>query len=316
MSLDLNTTDTWWYFDKKNNMMLTQTYHGLGENGKHDAIGTAWNAYYTYGEEKFLEGIKSCWKKTYRKGITKLLLGEYYYQGQRYPEPYPGMKPISRDHTMNTIYALVHSGISKEDLWEFVSHLPFVLGESWRMTINLKMWLWMMNLCGKKIGWLYYPYAYLSLSKSKLNNKLIYWITGYKEEEHQDNYKRLDVAVWDTPKIIKFIAYLFYPTYALLHSASQIDSINVDNWWTRKIKKLIIEMAPKYNYVIKLLSDDKTITEQEVMSYKSMTGDRWSDMLNKWISNRYLTIITDQNVLRSNQLDRDYLIKLYQNKLN
>lgn len=308
--LDWEATDTWWYVDRVNNMMLTQTYHGLGENGKHDAIGTAWNAYFTYRDERFLNGIASCWSVVYRRGLSKFFFGGYYYKGQRYPQAYPEMKPMSRDHAMNTIQAFYHSGMSKDALWEFCSHLPFILGRSWGMHINLKMYLWMRALCDRKGGWFYYPYTAVSMYFKRLNNKFMYWVTGYKDEEHQDVYRRLDVAVWDTPRIIKMIAGLFYPTYAMQHVAWQLQSLG-DNWWTMKIRKLMLPMIPKHNYAIKLLLRG-TVTKEEVYSYKPMTGDRWSDTLNKWLSNRFLTVIQDQQCLRANALDRDYLIKLYE----
>lgn len=313
--LDWDAKDTWWYVDQENKMMLNQEYPGCGLNGVHDSIEQAWHAYYAYDDLRFLEGIKSCWKKVYRTNkITKFLFGDYYYQGQRYPTPYPTMYGMSRDHLIYTICAMKHSGMSEEDLYEFISHIRFMISPHWGMQMTPALWLWMRLISGKKVGYLFYPWMTVEMSLNVLWNKFFESITGLNEERHQDEFIKInDPNRKNRPKVLNFFVGLLYPNYATKLVANQLNQ-TPNNKWNNFLKRITLKIVPKHNYLLKLLLDDpKGPTYDIVNSYKPMSGDRWSDILDPWMSDRWLTIVEDK-YLHANTLDRDYLLKVYENK--
>ena len=82
--LNWNSTkdETWWWVSDKS-MMLN---HTDVDGGTYDSIERTWMSYYTYEDERFIDGIKSCWTKINRTNwFSKLFFGKYYYQGERYP---------------------------------------------------------------------------------------------------------------------------------------------------------------------------------------------------------------------------------------
>ena len=303
--LDWNATDTYWYVSDKNMMLNNSDCDG----GIYDSIERTYMAYYAYGDERFIDGIKSCWTKVYRTNwLSRLIFGDYYYQGDRYPDL--TNTDMSRDHTIYGFTAMKMSGMSNDDIYEIASHLRFRIGSSIGMLMSPDLWCWLRLISGRKIGYLYYPLQYIvSFFGSKMN-----WIvdktTGLGVEQTQDEFKTITNK--DRPKILNFFNGLYFPNFEVKLIATKL-SILPDNWFSRKIKKKTLKMVKK-NYVLQLLLDDKnTPTKEDLNNYKSMSGDRWADFLNPWMHDRDLYIL-DEKWLRANTLDKDYLLKIYENK--
>jgi hypothetical protein len=268
-------TESSYFVDKENKMMLGQnpSWNPNGENGKGDAIGRSEEAFYTYGDYRFIEGIESCWVKVPRKTwIGRLLKGKYYYQGYRYPHRYPNEIGISRDHTIGTAIAYKNAGKTDEEMWEWVKHLKFRLSPFALQTID--MWLWNRVISGRKFWSIfYYPITWcVTAFTAWWNLKVEKFIgIGPHYEVHQKDFKNMQNS--DKPLIINKACSLLYPTYAMEWTAWQFRLLP-DGWWKRQLQKQMRKIVPNYNYVIRILLDDKTVTQEDVDNYKSMWGGR------------------------------------------
>lgn len=311
MAFNWEATETHWFVDQKYNMMLTQNafWDPNGENGKGDAIGRTFISYFTYGDERFIQGIESCWKKIERKGwFSKLLFGKYYYQGYRYPHRYNHERGLSRDHLTYTILAYKLSGYSNKSLKEFVNNLRFKISDFALFTPEL--WAWKKAMYGSKFYLtLYYLMNIPVILFNNLKNKIIYKIVPFEKEGKQENWEII-YNEQKSEKVKKWAKRLF-PIFALHILAWQLYFLP-----NSKIKKLTqricLGMTPKYNYVIKMLLGFKDkVNKEDIDKYKSMMGGRWTTTLNPQINNRYLILISDPKLIESNTLDIDYVKKLY-----
>jgi hypothetical protein len=108
------------------------------------------------------------------------------------------------------------------------------------------------------------------------------------------------------------LAYLLYPVYAMNISAYQMTFVKGDKW-RKKMYKHFIKIVPTYNWAIQLLIDDPNgPTYDDVVSYKSMKGGRWSGVCNKWWNRRELRLWKEGDPYAEyNQLDVDYLRALW-----
>ena len=303
-NFNFDTTETAYYVDKKHNMMLHVNFgwDPTGDFGKGDSIGRTFEAYYTYKDERFLEGIKSCWVKV-KKG------NGYYYQGYRYPTH--DDNDISRDHLFNTVLTLIASGYSEEQLKEFVTNVPFNISKKYNQTIDL--WLWMRAVSGIWWAKLLSPIIEISLMAfTVLWQKLLYKIGGFKEESSQDEFmasKKYEKTKWE-----KTVSSLLYPSYTMTQYAWRLNFMK-DSLYTKIMKKMLLKIANKHNYVVRLLLDDTSKpTQEHVYSYKSMMGGRWDGILNQQINDRDFYIITDEKLISSNVLDVDLVRTIYEAK--
>jgi len=307
--LDINATDTWWIVSDEK-MMLNRQDYTPGDDGKWDSIERTWHAYYTYDSDIFLDAIKSCWKKIYRKNtITKFLFGKYYIQGERYPGHTNTF--MSRDHLIYTLAAFKHSGMSEKDLYEFTSHIRFMISNRIGMQMTPSLWLWMKLISGKKIGYLFYIFIFFEILFNIIWNNSISFFTGLNKEQSQDEFHMLSRS--DRPIALTIPSSLIFLPYGTKLIATQL-SILKNDIFNKFLKKFTLKLVSKYNFLQRLLLDDtENITEENINSYIPMSGDRWSGILDPWVNDRQLFFIHDK-YLRANVLDKDYLIKVYQNK--
>ncbi len=297
---------TSWWIAEQNMVIFNGNVMHQSDNGKRDAIGRTWDAYYAYRDKRFLDGIMSCW-----------MFDGNYWRGRRFPLGYQNEVPMSRDHVYNTIYALhlgVQLGHVTEEFYEhFISHQPRVISSFAKQTLT--MWLYIQLLNKKKIGWLFYPIEYASLKVYKQWNKLIYKLTGVGKlggEIHQDNFK--PILEFPRAKVLDWVTGLLYPNYALMSVGHRIQLLD-NKKWLDKIKKAAWPLIPTYNYVgILLFNHPDGVTQEEVRDYKPMIGDRWSDILNPWINYGRNIHKLDKKWLGENELDKDLLIKLNDEK--
>lgn len=309
MALNWEATDTYFYVDQENKMMLRRNAENNphGDNGKGDAIGRTFLSYYLYGDEKFIEGIESCWVRIERKGrLKRFLFGKYYYQGYRYPTQ--DNRGLSRDHLTYSILAFKYSGYSNKELKEFVKHLRFRISDLTLFTPDL--WVWARAICGSKFyTWLFYTFEIPTMWVSKWWNRIIYAIAPFEDEVKQEDFVLVPNNL--KPKRLDKLSDMLYPAYAL-HILSWQLYLLPDSKRKRKLQRICLGIVTKYNYVIKMLLGDKeSFTKEEVWEFKAMFGGRWTGYLQPWLNDRDMRIIEDENLIKHNSLDVDYVRKLY-----
>lgn len=282
-------TNSYWYADAYDMVMYSHLFYDH-DYVKRDSIGRTYEAFVAYGDRRFLNAIKSCWRG-----------GE----GVRHPSGHPvGM---SRDHVMNTVYALVEAG---EDFSDFVGSLKWKISDFASFTIS--MWLYLHLLQGKKWAKIYYPLMYLEMSFWKKWNKVLYKLTGVGALGWEEDPHKFEPILKDWPRVLVFLSDILFPNYTLRHRAIQW-SLLPKSKWVNRLQRLSWDFVPKYNYVLKiLLSHPDRVTRDQVRSYVSMSGDRWSDVLNPWINYGRHIYVLPKHKVGENQLDKDYLIKIYE----
>jgi hypothetical protein len=308
---DFDAQDTAFTVDPKHHMMLGMCYNWNPncDKGKGDAIGRTYEAYYVYRDERFIEAIKKCWIKVPTdKG--------YYYQGYRYPTH--DDNDLSRDHTLYTVLAFMESGMSDKDLKEFVTHIPWKISERYSQTIDL--WLWMRAQSGIWWAKILLPIIDIPISLIYvLINKIVYKLAPFEEEMSQDEFYKINNDVKD-PKWFKWSGFLF-PSYAMVQTAFKLNYAK-PGLYKSIMSWLLLKITPRHNYLMRLLLNDKNVpTKEQVYGFKPMMGGRWSGILNPYINDRDMHIMTKENypkldtLLRANNLDVDLVRVVYENKI-
>lgn len=290
-----------YYFVDDYNMVLTQNYEWdtNGINGKGDSIARTARGFFSWGDRNFIDAIKSCWeKKETKKG--------YIYKGWRYPSKYEDT--LSRDHTIWTVIALKLANEPKDKLKDFVKHIPWRLSKRYTQTVDT--WLWFRGVAG--IKWAKVLWILLQLIIAPITvlwHKFAYKMGGFKEEVSQDEFKK--VLNDEKPKNKVYWVKKLYPVYALHQKSWELRLIG-DGPIIKLLRRIYLSATGKTNYVIRiLLGDDKNVSEKDVIEYKSMVGERWSTSLEPYINDRDLRINDNKEQIKYNQLDVDYLKKLY-----
>ena len=264
--------------------MLQYGYHGKG-----DAILRNYMAWIAYRDNKLLHVIPF---------------------SQRHPL---NDTPMSRDHMIYSLCAhkdMVRNGY----IYRVVS---FMLTMKNRHRIPLSLRCWMYALAGNKRS--HFWYLILELLTVNLYYRPIHWlgykIAGWGEEVDQDEWD-IDYH-WRLPllqeqsKRNQIIDKIIFPSYALHFSGHQLRVLpNRFPRLTKWLKRSYGAMVGKTNYAQRLLFN-LPITEEQVRSYRPMSKNRWTGYLNGR-NDRYMVEIPEQEY---NNIDRDYLIALYNEKL-
>ena len=168
----------------------------------------------------------------------------------------------------------------------------------------------MKGIAGNKIAmFLYYFLEIPTLFFSIVWNKILWKIGRFKPEPKQDKYVK--VLNENISKRKRKIRKLMFPYYSLLQIGFMIYSSN-NNLGDKILKKIGLWGTPNENILMKLLFGGK-VTKEEVYSYKPMTGDRWSTVLNE-INDRDVHIINNPELIKENVIDVDIIKKLYNKK--
>jgi len=316
-NFDFDAQDTAFIVDSEHHMMLGMCYLWATncDKGKGDAIGRTYEAYYVYRDERFIEAIKKCWVKVPKNN-------GYYYQGYRYPSYASGEEKepvgLSRDHTLYTILAFMESGMSDKDLKEFVTHIPWKISERYSQTIDL--WLWMRAQSG--IWWAKILSSIIDipiLTISVLINKIVYKLAPFKEEMSQDDFYIIQNG--DKDKKWHKWSKILFPSYAMVQTAFKLNYAK-PGLYKSIMSWLLLKITPKHNYLMRLFLNDKNIpTKEQVYGFKPMMGGRWSGILDPYINDRDLHIMTKEQypnldtLLRANNLDVDLVRIVYENKI-
>jgi len=300
-------------------MMLVQNanWNINGDEGKGDSIGRSMVAYFCYNDQNFIQGIKNCWIKIDIDSDYKMFFKKwkYYYRGQRYPSPEYYYKTFSRDHIITTFVALKLA--NDPFIVELAKNIKYSIREKDNdLVFNIshkitpQLWCWIKMFAGK---WWAAPLFYLQsifvILGTIIWNKFINLIAGFSPEKTQEEFKktrREDLSKW---KLL--CCKILTPTFTLHNFAWQVFILK-DNIFKRLLCWLVIPLISKHNHLLRLMFNvqKKKVTKVDVLNYKSMRGNRWSTTLNE-TCNRDCKIITDPQLLESNLLDEDVLVKFW-----
>jgi len=272
-----------------------------GDNDITDCIGANAFAYLAYGDKRLLDAIKNCYVyKTDSKGK--------YIEPFRHPS-YTTMtgytNDMSRDHIIYTL-GIMHYAGEQEFVKDIAKYLRWKFNSKFSMTVDL--WLWMKGIAG---NWFYMTLYYILeipvMVISLLYSAILYKIANFGSELPQDQYKQ--IATEDKPKLQQFVLKIHFPFFAFCFSAYMnfTSKNNLGKYLLSKIYSLFI---PKYNTYMKLING-VNVSKEEVYSYKSMTGTRWTEVLNN-INDRDIHIITDPKLIEDNVIDVDLIRNLYE----
>lgn len=299
--------------DEKYNLIV---FKNDTKASKRDCLGRAFYGYVAWKDEDFIKGIEQCWKVEERKGFfNRLFKGKTYLQGYRYPdkEDVADIDSMSRDHLRYTVLAYIWSGKSEKEIWKFVKQVKFKISDFQKMTIPL--WLWLRVVSGKGF-WkpFYYITTWFEITFT------VMWQLKYEKflkigphyETHQNDHKYIANA--DKPEVLRKMMYYLFPTYALAQSSWEISKLP-EGMWKRAFQRKLRKIVPNHNYMIKLLLNVDSVTEEDVMGYKSMRGERWTGNLSKWWDDRGSFIYDDNDIgIQENVLDVDILKGLWEEK--
>ena len=245
-----------------------------------DCIGVTFDAAFAYGPKHFWQALLSCVKD-----------GKVY----RHPSLVGGANDCSRDHVSYLIMALRLGKIDFGPIikWKF----------SDTTSLSLPLWAYLRGY--------YFLYYLLQIAQSLFLwpwFKLVYWMSGFEREPNQwvylnrSPYERSD---WD-----KWWTNLLYPRSYILYNHSFQVYFLPPSFGRRVLQKIFLSLAPKHNYVIKLLNGGK-VDENGVFNYEAMTDDRWTGTFVKERNGRPHSLTGDED----NTIDVDVLKKLYENPL-
>lgn len=303
MPLNWEIQETYNYVDQAHKLMLSRNpeWTVTVGGGRYEAIARSFIAYVCYGDERFIEGIESCWTKKECGKIAKFFGKKYTYKGKPYPVMADKLPPLIVDHLAYSIFAFKMAGFSEEALKDFILNTKI---------FNLSFYLWSRALIGNKLNrFLFYACMIPKIQLVKIWNKFIYKIAPFEGEFCQNGWLKIDNDL--KPERIKKLANKLYQIQDLHMLAWQIHFLK-DSKLKKKLQKICLEITPRHNYVIKMILGSKEhISKNKVNNYKPMTSNRWHGILNPWINNRDLDIITDEKLLQANVLDVDYLKILY-----
>lgn len=288
MSLNLKTTETHWYVDE-NHVMREKSD---ADHNKHDSAETTYHAFCAYRHPSFASDNHRC-----LMNVPPL----------RYPVPYEGMQPISRDHIIYRLCFVMEWGVFIEDLNELIPPIIFDKGKGSYM--NLQMWLWTKLITDKKIGQLFYPVALIQAVKNSLWNRMLNKLFGYTNREYHLNLHNDLVKLNNKTK-----ASLYYPVYAIKLVATMLQYVP-KNWFTKQIKKQLLKITPDKNFAIKIMLGDKSVTYDDVINFRPIDKPRWSQMINPMRNNRTFRYLTEDE-MAYNCVDKDYLMYLWNNREN
>lgn len=308
MRFDFNAKGTAYFVDPKYHMMLHINYNWdpTGGEGRGDAIGRTFEAYFAYGDRRFVEAVKSCWVKVKTKN-------GYYYQGYRYPTHKDN--DMSRDHVFNTVLMLIASGHFESEIRQFVTHIPWRISDRYRQTLDF--WLWTRAVSGIWWAKILSPIVEIPIMTiTLLWQKFIYAITPFHQEMSQDEFAK--IKDFKKTKRMKLLGSTLYPSYTMTQYAWRL--YYAKNSLSKKILSwLLLKMANKHNYIVRMLLGDKVRpTAEQIFFYKTMMGGRWDGILNPEINDRDLHIITKSrypkdydDMVKCNLLDVDLLRAVY-----
>jgi hypothetical protein len=225
---------------------------------------------------------------------------------------------------MRGLYLWMHTLIGNK-LAEYFYYLLYIPGA---YIGNVGLYLWMHTLIGNKLAeyfyyLLYIPGAYIGnvwnklirrVGKCKPERSNEWWGEKYDDLANGVRLQR-NLTRWQKFWLHGFkfkwrgkkqtIPFLI-PTYSLHVKAWQI-YVLPESRRKDKLKRILLKRVGKYNYLLRLLFGDKTVTQEEVENYRHMTNWRWGVNLDE-SCDRHVVFAED---IEYNALETDLLKKIY-----
>lgn len=305
MGLDINNKNSELIVDKFG--LITSRDAELKDNKEDlysavgDSIGNTSDAYFAYEYEPFVQAVKNCFLEKIDNR------GKKYIQGYRHPIHFDReYNDMSRDHISYTLIMMKQAGE-----YDFLKKLS--KGLRWkisdRYTFTPDSWLWMKGIAGNRFAmFLYYlisiPVTFLSV----FWNKIIYKLGGFSKEVNQNDYIFVDYSKHSKRKI--FFRKLIYPIYAIYQN-SFILYVSPNCIGKTILKKIFLWNIDPQNFMLRIMFGGK-VKNENVYSYKSMYGTRFTTYLSDLNDRCWLSIITDPQRLEANVVDVDLLRKMYE----
>ena len=262
-----------------------------------DAIGHNADAFFAYDYTPFIDVIKQCYVFKYKKG-------KKYLQGYRSPHHVRANDmTMSRDHILNTL--ILMKFVNDPFLNVMSENLKWKISDKYSFTIGL--WLWMKGITGNKFFmFLFYLIDIPVILFSILWNKVIYKIGGFGKELPQDKFVLIPENEISAKQ--RKLRKIVYPMYALNIKAFQL-YVSPNSLGKRILKKICLMGIDEQNFLLRIMFGGK-VKKEDVYSYKSMYGGRWSTYLNN-LNDRFLKIIDNPEYIEENVVDVDILIKMF-----
>ena len=280
------------------------------DHGRGDSIGGTADMYFVYNDTYLLKWIPNLWRHNYK--------GEF--KGTRHPEYTEEMmddRPMSRDHYINTLFALKLYNLRHNtdyydyDIRRIHKNTGWKISKKARKTLSVVFWS--NAILGSKFNeFLYYLFDILAAIFIYIPiHKLGMWIAGFEEEVDQAEWQARDSKdkyLQHQPKWKTVIDDIMFPSYALFKVGWMMYVLNGLPRMKRFTQKLYLIMVGKTNYVQQMMLGVKNIPRDKVESFKPMKGGRWSIYLSTR-NDRVLQVL--KNPPKYNNLDVDLVRKLY-----
>jgi len=264
------------------------------DSGKRDAIGRTVMAAIAYEEEDLLRAIM------------------FFCVYPDFPAfkifRHPDMKEndLSRDHLT---YLLIGLKYFQQQGWlrHFAERHPWRISDKYSFTPD--MWFWMKGIAGSELAlWAFYRVEIFWMRMVSLWNRTIRQIAGFPAEYDQVTYDANKINDNLRP-IHRVLRKILYPAYALEILGWQLYVLR-DSRSKKRLQKVCLKITGRYNYLVRMLFGDHSVTLGEVNNYKHMTAWRWGVNLDR-TNDRDTYIITEPSWIVDNALETDILRKVY-----
>lgn len=302
MGLDVNNRNSALLVDKFN-LITTRDANDnedpLRSDG--DCIGNTVDAYFAYDYKPFVEAVKNCYQYKTDKN------GKEYIQGYRHPLRFDwDRNDMSRDHIAGTLILMKYAG-EIDFLKTLSKKLRWKISDRYSFTIDL--WLWMKGIAGNKFAMFFFYVTMIPISfLSVLWNKLIYTLGGFGKEVNQNDFVAKKPSELSKRKL--FFRKLIYPIYAISQNAF-ILYVSPDCIGKTILNKIFLWNVDEQNFLLRIMFGAK-VNEDDIYSYKSMSGTRFTSYLSDLNDREWMYIITDPVRLEANVIDVDLLRKMYE----
>ncbi|KKK66574.1 hypothetical protein LCGC14_2962740 [marine sediment metagenome] len=252
-----------YYKDPYGYLLETSRSWATGD-GRGDAVARTVLAAIVYRDQEFIDAIKT--------NLYSLL-----YHGQwkpiRHPEEHR-TEDFSRDHTIWYVIWMRYFSIISRAL-----DIPWKISDKFNQTID--MWLWIRAVAKDRFidRFAYWIVAGLLMRIGSIWNRWLRNRAGI-ESVHYLDFKPTPAEYLNKKEL--FACKNSAPGYIMDTQAFMIHCLS-DGWFKRRLKKRLIPLVEKSNYLIRKLAGDVFSAEdsQEINNYTGMDGFRWARRLDR-----------------------------------
>lgn len=280
-------------FLESEKMMLDRS---CGENlGRPDALARTSTAWLAYGDKLIFEGIKFCFRWYEGFGIKG-------YQASRSSNRYDE-DTVSRDQVINVVYAIKARGEKESNEWlqEILKHNKFRISR--RFTWTLDNWFFLKHMQGKKPFPIWLIYILFTIPFTELLYKYI-----LKHVDKFLNKKQIklhnDIDLTDLVRL---------PMYTIHGMCWQIFLSESYGGLKELTQNFVLRFIEKSNFMLRILLNDKTLTEYEVINYKPCNTEPWALRDANRIPREFNAFLYDlpSGEVGFNNIDRDSLLFMW-----